>query len=75
MTKPYAKQHSRETLLEQAYKNSVSYKITQATTLNEKRELVTEHNPTHYIFGKTLKPYKPWQTYEENMNQPNGETK
>jgi hypothetical protein len=60
--------HSRETLIEQAYRNSIAYKITQATTLTEKRELVSVANPTHYIFGKTLKPYKPYLTYEENYS-------
>jgi hypothetical protein len=61
-----AKQHSRETILELALKNSISHKIKQLQTLAEKRALVAEHNPTHYIFGKTLKPYKPYLTYEEN---------
>lgn len=70
--KPRKKQHDRQTLIEQAYRNSIAYKITQAQTADEKRVLVTEHNPTHYIFGNTLTPWKPWQTYEENMNQPNG---
>ena len=58
--------HSRETILEMALKNSISYKIGLMQTVAEKRALVTEANPTHYIFGKTLKPYKPYLTYEEN---------
>ena len=66
MTKPKTKQHSRETIIEQTLKNSVSYKIGLMQTAVEKRALVAEHNPTHYIFGKTLKPYKPYLTYEEN---------
>lgn len=66
MTKPKKKQHSRETILEMALKNSVCYKLTLMQTVAEKRALVAEHNPTHYIFGKTLKPYKPYLTYEEN---------
>ena len=60
------KQHSRETIIEQTLKNSVSYKLALMQTVAEKRALVAEHNPTHYIFGKTLKPYKPYLTYEEN---------
>jgi hypothetical protein len=26
-----------------------------------------------YAFGYVRKPWKDWLTYEENMNQPNGE--
>jgi len=65
--KPRKQVHDRQTLIEQAYRNSIAYKITLAETAEQKRVLVTEHNPTHYIFGETLTPWKPWQTYEENM--------
>jgi hypothetical protein len=64
--KPRKKQHDRQSLIEQAYRNSIAYKITLAETTEQKRVLVTEHNPTHYIFGETLVPYKAWLTYEEN---------
>lgn len=70
--KPRAKQHDRQSLIEQAYRNSIAYKITIAQTPEEKRVLVTEHNPTHYIFGSTLRPWKPYLSYLENMEQPNG---
>lgn len=65
--KPRVKAHDRQTLIEQAYRNSIAYKITQAGTIEEKRALVTEHSPTHYIFGNTLTPWKAWQTYAQNM--------
>lgn len=65
--KPRAKQHDRQTLIEQAYRNSIAYKITQAQTADEKRVLVTEHNPNHYQFGETLRPWKPYLSYLENM--------
>jgi hypothetical protein len=71
--KPRKKQHDRQTLIEQAYRNSIAYKITLAETPEAKRVLVAEHNPTHYIFGNTLRPWKPYLTYLENMEQPNGE--
>jgi len=65
--KPKQLLYSRETVIEQAYRNSIAFKITQATTIEEKRELVSSANPTHYIFGNTLAPYKGYLTYEENM--------
>jgi hypothetical protein len=65
--KPKSKQHSRETLIEQAYRNSIAYKLTQAQTLEEKRSLVVEHNPHHYIFGRKRRAWKPYHTYQENM--------
>lgn len=64
--KPKDKRHDRQSLIEQAYRNSIAYKLTQAQTTEEKRALVIEHNPTHYIFGNTLRPHKPYLTYEEN---------
>ena len=59
--------HSRETVLETAFKNSIAYKLTQTEQPDEKRALVTEHNPTHYIFGEHRRAWKPWLTYQENM--------
>jgi hypothetical protein len=41
--------------------------IPNATTLKEKRALVVESNPNHYVFGEIRKPWKPWLTYAENM--------
>jgi len=63
---PKEKPRNRETLLEQAYKNSIAHKITLALTLGEKRNMVRAHNPFHYAFGVKLKPYKAYLTYEEN---------
>lgn len=65
--KPRKQAHDRQSLIEQAYRNSIAYKLTQATTIAEKRELVSSANPIHYIFGNTLAPYKGYLTYEENM--------
>ena len=61
------KDNKRDTLIELAIKNSISHKIKQMADPEEKRVLVAEHNPTHYQFGTTLTPWKPWLTYEENM--------
>jgi len=60
---------TRLSIIQEANKNSLFTTIPNATTLKEKRELVLEHNPNHYVFGQTRKPWKPWLTYMENMNE------
>ena len=56
----------RGNVLEQEFKRSVQYRIKQATTPAEKREVVKDANPLFYIFGETRKVFKPYLTYEEN---------
>lgn len=65
--KPRQKAHDRQSLIEQAYRNSIAYKLTQAETPEAKRALVVEHNPNHYIFGEYRRAWKPYLTYQENM--------
>lgn len=48
-------------------------KLHKVNTTKERQALVAEANPFFYIFGKVLKPWKPYLSYEENTNQPNGE--
>ena len=46
-------------------------KLAKANTAQAKRVLVAQvMTELFYIWGKTLKPYKSWLTYEENMNEP-----
>jgi hypothetical protein len=49
-------------------------KLHKADSTQARRVLVAEAmGGLFYVWGKTIKPYKAWLTYEENMNQPNGE--
>jgi hypothetical protein len=52
--------------IEEDYLASAQYRIKQAKTTAEKREIVAETNPLFYVFGNTRKMFKPYQTYEEN---------
>ena len=46
-------------------------KLSKAETIKDKREVIAnEMGFLFYAFGKTIKPYKPWLSYEENMNEP-----
>ena len=36
--------------------------------LADKRAIVQQTNPLLYLFGYTLKPYRPHLTYEENLD-------
>ena len=65
--KPKAKQHSRESILEMAIKSSISYRIGLMANADEKRVLIATHNPHHYIFGEYRRAWKPYLTYQENM--------
>jgi hypothetical protein len=48
-------------------------KLVKVSSTQERQQLVSDVNPLFYIFGKVRKPWKDWLTYEENMNEPNGE--
>ena len=52
--------------IEQEFKRSLQFRMTQAQTAKEKRELVKESNPLFYVFGDECKVFKPYLTYEEN---------
>jgi len=63
--------HNRQRRLkaiEEAHLKSMQHRITEATTLAEKRAVVVEVNPLFYVFGKTRKVFKPYLTYEENYD-------
>ena len=46
----------------------LSAKLHKADTTEARRVLVAEVNPFFYIFGEEIKPWKPWLSYEDNMN-------
>jgi hypothetical protein len=56
------------TQIEAIYQRSLQYRIGEAQTPKEKREIVAETNPLFYVFGDTRKVFKPYLTYEENFN-------
>jgi len=60
--------HRKGTMLEEAYKATLQYRIKQATTPAEKREMIVEVNPLFYVFGKQRKVFKPYLSYEENYD-------
>ena len=64
LTLSYRKRKGK--VLEEAFKNSMQHRISQATTPAEKREVVSEANPLFYVFGEKRKVFKPYLTYEEN---------
>ena len=46
-------------------------KLAKADTAKARRVLVGEvMGDLFYVFGKSIKPMKPYLTYEENMNEP-----
>ena len=54
--------------IEEQHLKSMQHRVNQATTLAEKRGIVSEVNPLFYVFGETRKVFKPYQTYEENYD-------
>jgi len=48
-------------------------RLVKADSTQARRVLVSEvMGELFYIFGESLRPWKPYLTYEENMNEPNG---
>ena len=46
-------------------------KLIKAEDTLARRVLVSEAmGDLFYVWGKAIKPWKPWLTYEENMNEP-----
>jgi len=56
------------TQIEAIYEQSLQYRIGQAQTPTEKREIIAETNPLFYVFGEQRKVFKPYLTYAENYN-------
>jgi predicted GNAT family acetyltransferase len=52
--------------IEEQYRQSMQHRLSQAKTIIEKREVVSQANPLFYVFGETRKVFKPYLTYEEN---------
>ena len=55
--------------IEEANQSSLFTTIPKAETLEAKRALVLQGNPHHYSFGEVRRAWKPWLTYEENMEE------
>lgn len=60
--------------------NAFLAKLLSIETLDDKRSHVVEANPLHYSFGDTIKPWKPWLSYADNINclylgEPRGQSK
>ena len=62
----YSIKKRKGNVIENEFKQSVQFRIKQAQSIAEKRQIVAEANPLFYIFGETRKVYKPYLTYEEN---------
>ena len=60
---------SRKNLIAQANENSITTLIKTLTTVEEKRELIRERNPLHYVFGEKLVAKKGSESYEEFMSR------
>ena len=62
---------SRLTVKENAEinRNSISTLIKDLVTREEKRDLVTERNPLHYMFGEYLLTRKYDESYEDFINR------
>jgi hypothetical protein len=60
MAKPKSK-------LELDLSNTMQYKLNLVKTIEEKCKLINEANPMLMAFGKALKPYKPYLSYEDNV--------
>jgi len=62
---------SRMTVKEQAEvnKNSITHLIKTLATRQEKRDLVAERNPLHYMFGEKLVTRRYGEAYEEYVGR------
>jgi len=60
--------------------NGFLQKLKELTTLDDKRSHVVESNPMHYAFGETLRAWKDYLSYADNINclyigEPRGQSK
>ena len=60
---------SRKTKAEEANENSITHLIKTLVTTQEKRDLINERNPLHYMFGEYLKCRKYDEKYEDFINR------
>jgi hypothetical protein len=56
-----------KTKIELDLSDTMQYKLRLAKTIEEKCKLINQANPMLVAFGKALKPYKPYLTYEDNV--------
>lgn len=61
----------RETIkqAEQANKNSITHLIKTLATRQEKRDLIAERNPLHYMFGEYLLTRRYEEKYEDFISR------
>lgn len=59
----------RLALIQQANENSISTLIKGLETREEKRNLISERNPLHYMFGEKLVSRKYSESYEDYVNR------
>jgi hypothetical protein len=50
-------------------RNSITHLIKTLATRQEKRDLVAERNPLHYMFGEYLRVRKYNESYEDFINR------
>ena len=64
-------ERKRMTIKEQAEvnKNSITHLIKTLATKQEKRDLIAERNPLHYMFGEYLRVRKYDESYESFINR------
>lgn len=63
---PQSHKSKRKTRFEMGEDTTINHRLKNAPSLAEKMAIIKECNPFFYQFGKKLKPYKPYLTYEEN---------
>lgn len=68
MKYPY-KRRSRANLIEKANENSITNLIKTLVTREEKRDLIAERNPLHYMFGEYLLSRKYDESYTDFINR------
>ena len=60
---------NRKAKIVQANENSIAMLIKTLATKQEKRDLVAERNPLHYMFGEYLVTRKYGESYEDFINR------
>jgi len=63
------KRRSRANLIEKANENSITNLIKTLVTREEKRDLIAERNPLHYMFGEYLVSRKYDESYTDFINR------
>ena len=64
----YKTARTRTNLIQKEIENSIAHKLTQCTGIDDKRALIVNKNPLHYIFGDERRVWKGYLTYEENTS-------